>query len=130
MQETDRDEVAIMCWENLEGFLAEEPNKETNGQDERPDDEMEKPKYEEALEEHANHTLHIGNQLKISIKEFSSGMEDDASMLTTQETAQQKLMYITNLEKDSQNYSIELNEEEGPKDRKPPAKNRPFESPP
>ena len=50
-----------MCWENLEGFLAEEPNKETNGQDERPDDEMEKPKYEEALEEHANHTLHTGN---------------------------------------------------------------------
>ena len=44
-------------------------------------------------------------------------MEDDASMLTTQETAQQKLVYITNLGKDSQNYSIELNEEEGPKDK-------------
>ena len=50
-------------------------------------------------------------------------------MLTTQETAQQKLVYITNLEKDSQNYDIELNEEEGPRDKKPPAENRPFERP-
>ena len=63
------------------------------------------------------------------IKEFSSGTEDDASMLTTQETAQQKLVYITNLEKDSQNYDIELNEEECPREKKPPAKNRPFERP-
>ena len=44
-------------------------------------------------------------------------MEDDVSMLTTEETDQRKLVYITNLEKDSQNYSIELNEEEGPKDK-------------
>ena len=56
-------------------------------------------------------------------------MEDDESMLTSQETAQQKLVYITNLEKDSWNFSIEFNEEEGPKDKKPLAKNRPFERP-
>ena len=30
---------------------------------------------------------------------------------------------------DSQNYGIELNEEEGPENKKPPAKNGPFERP-
>ena len=48
----------MMCWETLEGFLADEPDEETGSQDERADDEMEKPKYEE---EHANCTLHMGN---------------------------------------------------------------------
>ena len=56
-QETEGDGVAMMCWENLEGFLAEEPNEETGSQDGRADNDMEKPKYEE---EHADHTLHTG----------------------------------------------------------------------
>ena len=69
---------------NLEGFLAEEPNEETGSQDGRDDDKIEKQKYEE---EHADHTLHTGNLLKILIKEFSLGMEDDMSTLTTHEIA-------------------------------------------
>ena len=56
-------------------------------------------------------------------------MEDDRSILTTQETAQQKLVYITNLEEDSQNYAMELNEEEGRKDKNSPTKNRVLEKP-
>ena len=51
------------------------------------------------------------------------------SMLNTQETAQQKLVYITNLEEDSQNYCIELNEEEAPKDKIHPVKNMLLERP-
>ena len=39
-------------------------------------------------EEHVNSTLHTGNQRKTLIEEFSWGMEDDASMLNTQETVQ------------------------------------------
>ena len=97
-QETEEVKVAMICWKNLEGFLAEEPNEEKGNQDGRADDKMEKPRDEE---EHADPTLHTGNQLKISIQVFSWGMEDDALMLDTQETAQQKLVYITNLEKDS-----------------------------
>ena len=50
-------------------------------------------------------------------------------MLYTQETAQQKLVYITNLENDLQNCSTEMNDEEGPNDKKPPVKNRPLERP-
>ena len=38
-------------------------------------------------------------------------------------------MYITNLEDDLQNNSTKLNKEKGPKDKKPAAKNRPFERP-
>ena len=51
-----RVQVAMMCWEILEGFLAEEPKEETSSQDGRADNEMEKPKYEEAQEEHVVHT--------------------------------------------------------------------------
>ena len=108
MQETEEDEVLMMCWENSESSLVEEPNKETDIQDGRADNELQKSKDEE---DRADSTLHTGNQLKILIKELSWGMEDDASMLNTQETAPQKLVYITNLEKDLQNYSIEMNNE-------------------
>ena len=44
-------------------------------------------------------------------------MEDDASMLNTQETAQQQSVYITNLEKDLQNHCTKMNKEEGPKEK-------------
>ena len=87
---------------------------------------MGKPNYDE---EHDDHTLHIGNQLELMIKESSLGMKDDASMLTSKETAQQKLVYITNLRKYLQNCGIELDKEEGPKDKKPPVKIRPLEKP-
>ena len=56
-------------------------------------------------------------------------MEDDASMLNTQEMAQQQLVYMTNLENDLQNHGTKMNKEEGPKDRKPAAKNKPLERP-
>ena len=60
-------------------------------------------------------------------------MEDNTSMLATQETSLKKSLYITNLKKqtkgtpnDSQNYGTKLNKEEGSEDKKPPAKDRLF----
>ena len=38
-------------------------------------------------------------------------MEDNTSTLDTQETAQQEVVYITNLENDLQNHGTKLNEE-------------------
>ena len=73
-QETIRDEVAIMCWENSE-VLEEKPCKERSRQDERPDDDKEKPNYDKTQEEHVNCTLDTGNQQNILIEEFSSEME-------------------------------------------------------
>ena len=49
LQETEEDEVAMMCWENMDGSLAEEPNEETGGQNERADDKMEKPKMKKNM---------------------------------------------------------------------------------
>ena len=51
-------------------------------------------------------------------------------ILDTQETAQQRLVCITNLEKDLQSYGIEWNEEEVPKEKKPPAKIGLLKGPP
>ena len=114
----------MMCWENLEDSLEEEPNKEMSGEDEKLDDDKEKQNYEEAQEEHTKCTVNTGNQLKLSFEEFNSGMEDDASMLATQEISLKKSVYITNLKKqakgtpnDSHNYGTKVNEEEGPEDK-------------
>ena len=71
----------------------------------------------------------MGNSLKISVEEFSWETEDDGSKLDTQETAQQPLVYISNLEDDLQKSGTKLNKEEDPKDKKPAAKNRFFERP-
>ena len=49
-------------------------------------------------------------------------MDDDTSMLNTQVTAQQELVYITNIESDLQNHSTKLNEEKGPRDKNPCSK--------
>ena len=51
----------MMCWEKSEGILEEKPNRETSGQNERPDNNEEKQKYDEAQEEHVDCTLHTGN---------------------------------------------------------------------
>ena len=40
LQETEEDKVMMMCWENMDGFLAEEPNEETGNLDERADNKM------------------------------------------------------------------------------------------
>ena len=55
-EETEEIKAAMMCWENSEGSLVEEPNKETDNQEGRADNEMQKQKDEE---EHVNSTLHL-----------------------------------------------------------------------
>ena len=87
---------------------------------------MEKSKHEE---EHVESTLNIGNQLKISIEEFSWEREDDRSTLDTQETEQHELVYITNLKNGLQKDGMKLYDEEGPNDKKPPVENRLIEEP-
>ena len=85
--ETEEIKVVMMYWENSEDSPGKEPYKETDAKEENPDEEMPKPKDEE---EHVDSTLHTGNQLKISVKAFSWGMEDNALMLGTQETDQRE----------------------------------------
>ena len=43
VEETEKDKVVMMKWENSEGSLVEEPNKETDDQEGRADNNMQKP---------------------------------------------------------------------------------------
>ena len=95
--ESEENETAMMCWENLKTSLGKEPHKESEHKGKKSVKKMQKQKDEV---EHVDPTLHTGNQLTISIKEFSWETEDNGSTLDTQETEQQQLVYITNLEDD------------------------------
>ena len=67
-------ETAMMCLEATNNFPKEEPHKEPEKIEKRPVKKTEKPKHEE---EHVGLTLNMGNQLKISIEEFSWEREDN-----------------------------------------------------
>ena len=118
--------TAMMCWEAVNDLSEKEPPKEQEKEGEKPVKKMEKPKHEE---EHVKPTLNIGNRLKVSIEEFSWDEVDDESTLYTQETKQRQLVYITNLKNGLQKNGTKLNDEEGPNDKKPAAKNRLIEEP-
>ena len=45
----------MMCWENSEDSPGKEPCKETDDKEEKPDEELQKPKDEE---EHVDSTIH------------------------------------------------------------------------
>ena len=73
-------ETMMMCWEAVNDFPEREPYKEQENEEEKPIKKTEKSKHEE---EHVDPTLNTGNQLKISIKEFSWERENDGSTLDT-----------------------------------------------
>ena len=126
MAESEENETAMMCWEDLKDSPGREPHIESENEGEKPVEKMQKPKDEE---EHVEPTLNIGNWLKISIEEFSWETEDNRSTLDTQETEQPQLVYITNLEGGLQKGSMKLYKEEGPNNKKPAVKNWHFEEP-
>ena len=88
-------ESAMMCWESTRDNTEEEPHKEPEKVAKKHVEKTEKQKHGE---EHVEPTLNTGNQLKISIEEFSWEKEDNGYTLETEETEQQEIVYITNLE--------------------------------
>ena len=88
-------ESVMMCWERTSNFSKEETNKEPEMVAKKPTEKTEKQKHEE---EHVGPTLDTGSQLKISIEEFSWEREAGGSTLETEESDQQQVVYITNLE--------------------------------
>ena len=110
----DNVESAMMCWESTESLaeedLCEEPEKVVN----KLVETMEKQKHEE---EHVEPTLDKGNQLKISIEEFSWEREGDGSTLGTEQPEQHELVYITNLEDGLRKDGTTLYDEEGPNEK-------------
>ena len=93
----------------------------------KPAKKTEKQKHEE---EHVGPTLDTGNQLKISMEEFSWEREDNGSTLETEEHEQQQLVYITNLEDGLRKNPTKLYDKEGPSEKKPAVRNRLIEEPP
>ena len=126
MTENEENETAMMCWEALNDSPRKEPHEESENEGEKPVETTQKQKDQE---EHVEPTLNKGNQLKISIEEFSWETEDDRSTLDTQKTELQQLVYIMNLKGGLPKDSMKLYEEEGPNNKKPAVKNRHFEEP-
>ena len=83
MTKNGKVESAMMCWESTRDYTEEEPHKEPEKVAKKPVEKTEKQKHGE---EHVEPTLNTGNQLKISIKEFSWEKEDNRSTLETEET--------------------------------------------
>ena len=111
MTKNKKVESAMMYWASTRNFTEEEPHKELEKVAKKPVEKMEKEKHEE---EHVKPTLNTGNRLKIWIEEFSWEKEDHAYTLETEETKQQEIVYITNLEEGLRKDGTKLYDEEGP----------------
>ena len=122
----DNVESAMMCWESAESLAEEELREEPEKVANKLVETTEKQKHEE---EHVEPTLNTGNQLKISIEEFSWEREGDGSTLGTEEPEQQEIVYITNLKDGLRKDGTTLYNEEGPNEKKPAARSRPIEVP-
>ena len=110
----DNVESAMMCWESTESLVEKEHREEPEKVANKLVETTEKQKQEE---EHVKPTLNTGNQLKISIEEFSWEREDKGSTLGTEEPEQQEIVYITNLEDGLQKDGTTLYNEEGPNEK-------------
>ena len=110
----DNFESAMMCWESTENLAKEEPREEPEKVANKLVETTEKQKHEE---EHVKPTLHTGNRLKISSEEFSWEKESDGSTLGTEESEQQEVVYITNLEDGLRKDGTALYDEEGPNEK-------------
>ena len=107
-------ESAMMCWELTSNFSKEETHEEPEKVAKKPAEKTEKQKHEE---EHVRPTLDIGSRLKISIEEFSWEREADRSTLETEQSDQQQVVYITNLEYGLRNNGTKLYNEEDPNEK-------------
>ena len=77
----------MMCWENLEDSAQEKQTRQMIAQDKDPNNDREMQNNKDADEELVKSTVLTGNQLKIPVEELKLGVDDDASMLATQETS-------------------------------------------
>ena len=89
----DNVDSAMMCWESTESFVEKEHREEPEKMVNKLVETTEKQKHEE---EHVEPTCNTGNQLKISIEEFSWEREGDGPTLGAEEPEQQQIVYITN----------------------------------
>ena len=116
----------MMCWESTESPVEKEHHEEPEKMSNKLVETTEKQKHGE---EHVGPTVNMSNRLKISIEEFSWENGDDESTSRTEELEPVQSVYITNLENGLEEYGTELNDKEGPDEKKPVAHSRPNEVP-
>ena len=82
-------------------------------------------------EEHVESTVYMVNQLKTHVEEFKLGVDDDTLTLATQETSGKYLVYIMNIQAETQGIEKDAcNDGKNPSkqvDKKATAKTSPFE---
>ena len=86
-------ESAMMCWESLDDSEPTSKKRKTHSQDEETNDKADE--MDDKM--HIKHTTNTGTQLNIPVNYLQLGADDDASMLTTQETSAKNLVYIMNI---------------------------------
>ena len=127
MTKKDIVECAMMCCEPTSNLTEEKTHTEPEKVTKKPVEKTGKQKHGE---EYVGPTLDTSSRLNISIEEFSWVREADASTLETEESDQQEVVYITNLEDGLQNYGTKLyNEADSNAKKNPVARKRLIEEP-
>ena len=93
LNEKESYESAMMCWESLDDSEQASKKRKTHPQDEATNDKAD----EMDNKTHTKHTANMGIQLNIPVDDLKLGADNDALMLTTQETSVKNLVYITNI---------------------------------
>ena len=97
MNEKEPYESAMMCWESLDDSEQASKKRKTHGQDAETNNDKEIQANEMDDKMHTKHTANIENCLNFPVGELKLGTDNDASMLTTQETSLKNLVYITDI---------------------------------
>ena len=97
MDEKEPYESAMMCWEILDDLEQASKKRKTNVQDAEMNHDKEIQADEMDDKMHTRRTANMGNQLNIPVDELKLGADNDASMLTTQETSAKNLVCTTNI---------------------------------
>ena len=93
MDEKEPYESAMMCWERLDDLEQASKKRKMHAQDEETNDKAD----EMDDKTHTKCTTNMGKQLNIPVSALRLGVDDNASMLATQETSARNLVYITNM---------------------------------
>ena len=93
MDKKEPNESALMCWESLDDSEQASKKRKTHAQDKETNDKADE--MDDKM--HTKHTANTGIQLNIPVDDLKLGADDDASMLATQETSVENLVYIMNI---------------------------------
>ena len=93
LDENEHFKSAMMCWESLDESEPTSKKRKTLSQEEAMNDQADE------IDDDPNnqHTANKGVDSIIPVSDLQLGADDDASMLTTQETLAKNLVYVTNI---------------------------------